>query len=1368
MKNLNFLHLCTAAAVLCGLLPCSLAAQTQVVAGENHAIVKTQQNSLWAWGGNAGGQLGIGNTLNRLEPTLVGVDMDWAAISAARNTTLAVKTDGTLWSWGNGQTTPLQIGTSNQWDKVAAGDGFNLALRKDGTLYGWGANLGARLMTLPDVTTQPTLMAANMRFRAIAAGVNHALAIATDGRLYSWGTGAAGQLGIGDVGFQAQRSTPQAVGPATDWVAVAASALSSFAINSAGELYAWGSNDNGRLGVGAPPLTGPWDVLSPRKVNGSWSAVSAGPNHTAGLATNGSAWVWGNSTGGRLGLDVPSGSFVYHPTQVLPGQTFSSVAAGGDFSLLLATDGVVYSTGANGSGQLGNGSTLAANTFVASFFGIADLIVPQVRVLSPAPAIGIPLLVEVELRNQGTGTVPAGAGLEVAFFLSQEPVLDETAIRIQSVSPAQLSESMAGGVSLVRTFTLNLANDTPGGAYHLFAVVNPSAAIPESDLTNNSNKAEVVLSFRPDLTATVNHTQGLTVIRGELFQVDITVRNLGNMPVAAGVQGQLLARPVSAGIDSFNVDPVVIGSFTVSSPLGADATVQMSNASFVWPAVLNPAEYHLGVFIDSAEVIDESREDNNRRFNEQRRVNMVRTAANPDLRAGLQITARDFNPPVLPGAIPLAIGGNGQWYARNFQSAGAVAFIPDNAGTLPAGSEAWFELVIPGPFLIQFSWELESDGDSLIFTIDGVEPSGDNLVTSIQGSQPQLNFEMVVESFVAPRRLRWTYLRGNGGAPDFGFVRNLQLNGVNLPDLIVTQLEYNREGQQVFVMGRHDSFLDVLVAGINVGKDIPVGPFPGNNTFDIEVRLSKDRIWGNEDDVMLGTLQEIRGIGGGDGFLFAQMFDLTPDNYGCIPEGDYYMAVLVDPTNRIQEFNENNNLRFSDQPDVRIEWRPQIYLAEGLREGENDVLTAEELRSVRYRPGMYYRLGDLQVEFDLRNIGCGDLLPGEVFEMRIDLKGATLDRKINEGSGLLEYTLSAPIGVLTRELAVLRYDRGLPAGESMRIASSLQLPIYNEEAVWTLVTEQSFATGWIPPIHAPFDLDVKDETIPVGLFDPEDGYFNSPRNHFFVERNPLLFGLELQFSAAPGGRQFMYDALAVRLTHDIMIQKTPLRQTYQQWADHWSLWVNQADFFRYYQMMYPSADWVRAVGGPLENQDIIYLFDPITGARAGFIERPDNYTNFAEYALGLNPHRPEPFPFDRDGDRIIITPTGAPTSGFGAGGVVLDVSDDSDGARYLALTFNALSHYSNGGVRYLVQASTTPDFSSGVVDLLVYEPLRNNQSIAAGKDVLRTFSPAGSTRPSLVSLVDNHYLYRLTVRDTVPMNAVSARFLRVVVEPVGQ
>ncbi|MCD8481445.1 MAG: hypothetical protein LR015_01435 [Verrucomicrobia bacterium] len=476
----------------------------------------------------------------------------------------------------------------------------------------------------------------------------------------------------------------------------------------------------------------------------------------------------------------------------------------------------------------------------------------------------------------------------------------------------------------------------------------------------------------------------------------------------------------------------------------------------------------------------------------------------------------------------------------------------------------------------------------------------------------------------------------------------------------------------------------------------------------------------------------------------------------------------MDPSNRIQEFNENNNLQFSDEPNVRVEWRPQIYLAEGLREGENTVLTAEELRSVRYRPGMYYRMGDLQVQFELRNIGCGDLVPGEVFEMRVQLLGATLDREFNTETSVLEYTLSPPIGVVTRDLATLRYDRGLPAGQTMRFATSLQLPIYNEAQVYGLVTEQTFDSGWIPPFHAGFDLDVKDSTLPVGLFDPFDGEFASPRNHYHVERNPILFGLGLEFRAGPGTRQFMYDLLAVRLSHDIMIQRTPARQTYQQWADHWSLWLNQADFLRYYQFFYPDANLVREVGGPLENQDIVYTFDPVTGARTGFRDAPDGYNNFAEYALGLDPHRPEPFPYDREGDRIIITPVGTPASSVGAGGVILDVADDSDGNRYLALTFNTLSHYSNGGVSYRVQASHTPDFSSGVVNLLEYHPLLFNQSIQSGKDALRSYEPQGSSVPTLVSLVDNHYLYRLTVRDIIPMNSVEARFLRVVVEPVGQ
>jgi alpha-tubulin suppressor-like RCC1 family protein len=110
--------------------------------------------TLWAWGQNNNGQLGLGDTTGRTSPTQVGTDTNWASVStggitAGGNHSLGVRTDGTLWAWdNNGQgrlglgdttnrTSPTQVGTDADWADVAAGN-HSLGLRTDGDVVGLG------------------------------------------------------------------------------------------------------------------------------------------------------------------------------------------------------------------------------------------------------------------------------------------------------------------------------------------------------------------------------------------------------------------------------------------------------------------------------------------------------------------------------------------------------------------------------------------------------------------------------------------------------------------------------------------------------------------------------------------------------------------------------------------------------------------------------------------------------------------------------------------------------------------------------------------------------------------------------------------------------------------------------------------------------------------------------------------------------------------------------------------------------------------------------------------------------------------------------------------------------------------------------
>ena len=128
-----------------------------ISAGHAHSVALKTDGSLWAWGNNSSGGLGDGTNIQRGTPVQIGANKDWLAISAGDVHSVALKTDGSLWAWGynsNGQlgdgtntnrNTPVQIGANKDWLAISAGDIHTIALKSDGSLWAWGNNYYGQL-----------------------------------------------------------------------------------------------------------------------------------------------------------------------------------------------------------------------------------------------------------------------------------------------------------------------------------------------------------------------------------------------------------------------------------------------------------------------------------------------------------------------------------------------------------------------------------------------------------------------------------------------------------------------------------------------------------------------------------------------------------------------------------------------------------------------------------------------------------------------------------------------------------------------------------------------------------------------------------------------------------------------------------------------------------------------------------------------------------------------------------------------------------------------------------------------------------------------------------------------------------------------
>lgn len=244
--------------------------------------------------------------------TQIGSDTDWALVAAGSNRFHAIKTDGTLWGWGfgflgvgdtAGRSVPTQIGSSTDWVSVALAADSGYGLRANGTLYAWGYG-GYSAIGDGSTTTRASPVALSGTWRAVAGLWRSALAIKADGTLWSWGSNPAGELGQGTTGGTS--ASPVQIGVADDWVAVgsayndSASRGSAYAINASGELYAWGDNSSGQLGLGDTT-----DRSVPTRVGSrsDWVELSSTNSYRMiAIDSQGRAWATGQNTSGELGL----------------------------------------------------------------------------------------------------------------------------------------------------------------------------------------------------------------------------------------------------------------------------------------------------------------------------------------------------------------------------------------------------------------------------------------------------------------------------------------------------------------------------------------------------------------------------------------------------------------------------------------------------------------------------------------------------------------------------------------------------------------------------------------------------------------------------------------------------------------------------------------------------------------------------------------------------------------------------------------------------------------------------------------------------------------------------------------------------------
>ena len=306
----------------------------QVSAGDDYAIAIDINHRLYSWGNNEKGQLGYGNLKSSSKPKLV-----WATINGV--------------SIGSSEGTGVK-----EFVQVSAGLSHALALRSDGTVYSWGddksGQLGRETSDGYDSKYDPLRPSSlpllkGIKITQVSAGGKASLAVASDGSIYSWGDNSSGQLSRETVGESDWKPAKADTPAGAAFAQVSVGYRHALAIDSDGNTYSWGYGSTGK----------PSKVALPGGIKAR--QVSAGHDYSLATGSDGNIYSWGDNSSGQLGRDT-GGASTNQPgkANTCDGVAYAQAVAGYRHILVMGSDGYLYGWGDDSSGQLGTGTASSA------------------------------------------------------------------------------------------------------------------------------------------------------------------------------------------------------------------------------------------------------------------------------------------------------------------------------------------------------------------------------------------------------------------------------------------------------------------------------------------------------------------------------------------------------------------------------------------------------------------------------------------------------------------------------------------------------------------------------------------------------------------------------------------------------------------------------------------------------------------------------------------------------------------------------------------------------------------------------------------------------------------------------------------------
>ena len=367
-----------------------------ISSGLTHNLLLTSEGDVWAWGSNSYGECGTNSSdepVYVLKPVKVSIS-NIKAIATGNKFSVVLKDDGTVWTWGDNNNGELGIGITDndshsiptqveglpKIKSISANRGLIMALAEDGTVFTWGRNewgqLGdGKLLPHPDSNNNiewgmwqsqnrsyPDRVVNLSGVVIISSGGTSALALKDDGTIWVWGQNSA------IMGLSADIATGNEIGTSIPVLAQKIDNIKSIidmgsnvlVLKRDGTVLGWGLDINGILGQSEGGVQSGYQfIYTPTQIQGLSNVISitGGFTHAAALRNDGAVWTWGGDYSGQLGDNSAASTTGSKIPYEVPIQNITLLSAGSLYTIALSSDGNLWAWGADDYGQLGDKST---------------------------------------------------------------------------------------------------------------------------------------------------------------------------------------------------------------------------------------------------------------------------------------------------------------------------------------------------------------------------------------------------------------------------------------------------------------------------------------------------------------------------------------------------------------------------------------------------------------------------------------------------------------------------------------------------------------------------------------------------------------------------------------------------------------------------------------------------------------------------------------------------------------------------------------------------------------------------------------------------------------------------------------------------